>query len=131
MARQPRSFTRRAAANQQARDAANKAHALENELRLRIRNLEHELDLMRGHYNALVPIANEYQAICEAAATRLSDAELVALAAAVHTEGVTQTPARQRLVAELQVRGILPTKSDSETPERVAQLYDLATGKQS
>lgn len=96
---------RLADAHHDGRELANKVHDLEKKhlpLESRIAELERDLDAARG---ALAQVPRFLA--CER--DRLSDAELYALAAVVATEALPATPARARLLEELQARGAILT----------------------
>lgn len=103
-------------AHQECRDLANKNHELQKRhlpLENRIAELERQLATAQASL-AQVPKFLSFER------ERLSDAELYALGALVSTEALPSTPARARLLAELEARGVIMT---------VAQATLLATVK--
>lgn len=92
-------------AHQACRDLANENHELQKRhlpLENRIAELEKELATAQAAL-AQVPKFLSYER------ERLSDAELSALGALVATEALPSTPARARLLAELEARGVIMT----------------------
>ncbi len=107
--------TKLADAHQACRDALNKNHELQQlhlPLRERISELERQLEAARAAL-AQVPKFLSYER------ERLSDAELYALAALVHTESLTATPARERLLREIEARGVVVTVEQATILENI------------
>lgn len=94
-------------AHQRIRDLENEKHALQSQHI----PLEMQISGLRFANGELAKSLQELGAMRIAEANRLSDAELYALAAVVHTEAMTGTEARERLCAELGLRGILTLAS--------------------
>lgn len=92
-------------AHQECRNLANANHELKQRhlpLENRIAELERQLATAQEAL-AQVPKYLSFER------ERLSDAELYALGALVATEALPSTPARARLLAELQARGVMTT----------------------
>jgi hypothetical protein len=106
-------------AHHSTRQALNKVHALETSFEARVAEEKRkreaaEVEAAHFEVRSLV-LAGELAAIKANAAQRsehrpLSDAELVALAAALMTEMLPATPARKAIIDDLTYRGVLPPK---------------------
>ena len=95
------------------RDDLADAHERNRDLQNQIEPLKFEVRLAKGLQAKDEELADrwltELTALRTASEQRVSDAELYALAAVVHTEATEGTEARRRLVAQLQLRSVIPS----------------------
>jgi predicted nucleic acid-binding Zn-ribbon protein len=101
--------TKLAEAHQEIRDLKNEVHRLSSAHM----PLEHQVLTITRENERLKQKEDELRSIYDRQRDRLSDAELYALAAYVHTETGQATPARQKLFEQLAVRGVLATGKEA------------------